>query len=175
MKKTPNYRMVVIPIILLIVYFSCTKSNNDINPSDNFSGELQKYGLCKEFTYVKSGYEYGPDNDCIVYNYQEDSTLKIKHINAGFNCCPEQIIAEVLFRNDSILIIENEINGFCDCYCLYDLLYEVKGLLPGKYVISVSELLLMPGSEKLEFEMDLSQVLNGSYCITRNNYPWSKQ
>jgi hypothetical protein len=71
-----------------------------------------------------------------------------------------------------IRIEENELEGLCDCDCLFDLDYEIRNLDPGTYVIQVIEPYLEEGDEKLEFEVDLISAPTGAYCVDRSHYPW---
>jgi hypothetical protein len=111
------------------------------------------------------------DQDCIEYTYCEDGILLIKHINSGFNCCP-LIRIKVKFEDDVITIVEKEIEGLCDCLCLFDLDLEIKYLSPRAYKISVIEPYVRGDEEKLEFTVDLASSPSGKYCVKRKNYPW---
>jgi hypothetical protein len=141
-------------------------------PPCNTSGDMLGYSGCKEF-----GKDPGtsPDQDCIEYQYDGQGVLLMKHVNAGFNCCPDTILAGVSLVGNTIIITENESlepSGGCDCICLFDVDYQVDNLPPGEYTITVNELYLQPGEEILEFTVDLSSVTSGSYCVERNDYPW---
>jgi hypothetical protein len=108
--------------------------------------------------------------DCIGYSYRL-GTLDLKHINAGFNCCPE-IDASVTVSGDTVLIVEEELVGGCHCLCLYDLRYEIHGLALGVYRVIVAEECLLETDVPLEFTMDLRASTTGLYCVSRDHYPW---
>ncbi len=130
---------------------------------------LNEYTGCKVFW--KSGYP--PDVDCMVYQY-EGGILKLNHINAGFNCCPEQIVVDIQVVGDTILIEESEINGMCFCLCLFDLEMQINYLEPGEYLIRVIEPYLAENDEPLEFTIDLVAEPAGAYCVPRLGYPWEE-
>jgi len=111
------------------------------------------------------------DQDCIEYSYNGAGLLTLRHLNAGFNCCPEyetmvQIVEGV------ITIEEIEIAGMCDCLCLFDLDYRIINLPPGQYTIQVIEPYTTETDEKLEFTVDLQSTPNGMFCVSRDHYPW---
>jgi hypothetical protein len=108
------------------------------------------------------------------YTYDGESTLLLKHINAGFNCCPDEIIANITIEGNLITIEEDESleSGGCDCICLFDLDLEITNLQPGEYTIKVIELYVFPDDEPLEFTVDLSSSPSGIYCVERTIYPW---
>ncbi len=109
--------------------------------------------------------------DCIEYEYDGESILTMQHINAGFNCCPE---IEIVFHFEgSVITIEQiELEGLCDCDCLFNLDYQIENLTPGQYTITVIEPYTIEGDDPLEFDVDLSTATTGSYCVYRYHYPW---
>jgi hypothetical protein len=129
---------------------------------------------CKTFQKIE-GDMVPPDQDCIEYEYDGESVLLIKHINAGFNCCPEEIKIFVNIQNSIITIEEEEyfyIHGGCDCLCLFDIDFDIAGVIPGEYTIKIQELYLPSGDEPLEFSVDLSFSTSGIFCVERTSYPW---
>ncbi|MFA5420089.1 MAG: hypothetical protein WC341_16675, partial [Bacteroidales bacterium] len=59
----------------------------------------------------------------------------------------------------------------CKCNCLYDLDIEINGIDAKIYQVEFIE----PYSdeqEKIIFELDLTMEKEGSYCVTRKQYPW---
>lgn len=113
-----------------------------------------------------------PSNlDCIEWEYLGGGLLLLDHLNAAFNCCPEYE-AGVVVEGDSITITEDEISGECDCICLYDLNYEIGGLAPGVYSVTVNQEYLRPDDEPLDFTMDLHSSPSGTHCVERDHYPW---
>jgi hypothetical protein len=129
------------------------------------------YG-CK--TYSKDVRGGSPDQECIAYQYDGSSTLELKHINAGFNCCP--LIHVAVAVEDTIITI-NETETFgpyggCFCLCLFDLDMEVLDIEPGAYVIKVNNPYVKQDDEPLVFSVDLPSSPSGSYCVRRDHYPW---
>ncbi|KPL04256.1 MAG: hypothetical protein AMJ90_01340 [candidate division Zixibacteria bacterium SM23_73_2] len=126
---------------------------------------------CKTFQKIE-GDIVPPDQDCIEYTYDEESVLSIKHLNAGFNCCPEKIKIFVNIQNSIITIEEKEYNGLCDCNCLFDLDFDIENVVPGEFTIKVIEPYLPSGDQLLEFYVDLSYSTSGIFCVERTCYPW---
>jgi len=165
---------------LLLIASSCKESSNILllDPV----GTLVNYSGCKSTNENSgiSGKNYianiwpDPNNDCIEYHYSSDNSLLINHINAGFNCCPGKIVANIIIKDNIITIKENETKPECSCLCLFDVTYQITGLRPGIYKIKIIGLCLNEQDEKLEFTVDLSSPSSGSYCIHRNHYPWGK-
>jgi hypothetical protein len=134
-------------------------------------GFLAGYEGCKEFQKGAGMDGTPPDQDCMEYQYDGESVLLLKHVNAGFNCCPE-IAADVTIEGNVITIEEIEISGDCDCICLFDMDYEIRDLPPGEYTIRVTEPYVPEGEEVLEFTIDLVSSPLGTYCVYRDYYPW---
>ena len=110
--------------------------------------------------------------DCLEYRYNGTDTLALSHINAGFNCCPGEIDADISFEGNIITITERESTAGCHCLCLYDLDYQIANLEPGEYTIRVIEPYISQTDQELEFTVTLSSITSGSFCQTRNSYPW---
>jgi hypothetical protein len=129
---------------------------------------------CKSFGAPAAGATTAPasSRECVEYDYDGRGLLKLKHVNAGFNCCPGTISATVEVSNGDILIKERESSSLCDCSCLYDVDYEIAGLPSGAWRISVVGPYQPEGDPPLEFLVDLSQASSGSYCVERTRYPW---
>ncbi len=109
---------------------------------------------------------------CIEYEYDNvNKILRLKHINAGFNCCPGEITADIYFKSDTLIIEEFESESLCDCNCLYDLEFEV-GNLPGKVFIIKMVESYIGDNEKIEKTIDLNISQSGKFCVTREYYPW---
>jgi hypothetical protein len=107
----------------------------------------------------------------MFYEYDQ-GVLRIKHINAGFNCCPGEIDMKFDFQGDAIHVFESESEAGCFCQCLFDLDAWIVGLEPGVYRIVVHEPYVIEGDEPLAFRIDLSQTASGIHCVERNHYPW---
>ena len=136
-------------------------------------GRLTGYSDCKSGGLATSLTGRPTGEDCIEYDHDSVSTLLLTHVNAGFNCCPDSLTAEIRITEDSIIISETELlTNPCDCLCLFDLDYEITNLPPGTYTIRVNELNLQEGDEILEFTVDLSASPSDEHCLSRNHYPW---
>lgn len=139
------------------------------------TGELESYGTCKDFGISKTSSETPPSQDCIQYEYDGTGTLLLKHVNAGFNCCPTELLADITIENGVITIDEREdlTGGGCYCLCLFDLDYRISDLPPALYRIVVKGMYLNEGDEPLDFMVDLVNSPSGSYCVERDHYPWT--
>jgi hypothetical protein len=110
--------------------------------------------------------------ECVEYIFDGKSVLRLKHVNAGFNCCPGTVSADIQITAGGIRIKEKESSSLCDCNCLYDLDYEFVGVAPGIYRILVIGPYQIESEPPLEFLIDLSGAASGSYCVERTHYPW---
>ena len=133
------------------------------------SGSLIDYLGCKEFP---EGRGTPTDSSCVYYHYDIAGNLFLKHINAGFNCCPDSLDADIIFEDNMITIEEIEFGGLCDCNCLFDLDLEIIDLPPGVYTVYFHEPYRNPEDPVLEFELDLSVPTSGIHCVPRQHYPW---
>lgn len=162
---------VIVCFVLLAGLAGCKKSE-DVLPDP--TGVLTQSNGCKQ-TQNDGGLDHvmeeGTD-DCIEYSYDGKSTLILKHINAGFNCCPGEIIAEITFNGNQITIKEDETEHACHCLCLFDLDFEVVNLEPGIYSVRVVELYAEEDDEALEFDLNLRSAASGKFCLKRTYYPW---
>ncbi|MFH1194974.1 MAG: hypothetical protein V1720_04640 [bacterium] len=156
-------------LILSIVFISQGCSNEEEEKKNPNISEVTSSD-CKHFQKVVLDSITSSD-DCIEYSYDGISVLSIKHLNAGFNCCPEKISADFEISGDTIKILESEKSSLCDCNCLYDLEYTIKNIAPKNYFIKVVEPYATQG-EKLEFQADLHHSNIGTYCVERDYYPW---
>jgi len=118
--------------------------------------------------------EIPESQSCIEYAFDHDAgKLMLKHIHAGYNCCPESLWCTVLFRNDTILVQEFEKHAGCKCNCLYDLNLEIEGVVPGKFTLQIIEPYIS-NQQKLVGQIDLFTINQGSFCAARSIYPWRK-
>jgi len=140
--------------------------------SENLQGVLVDYDGCKGTTSGISDLEIPGCLDCVQCFYGDQNTLFLKHLNATFNCCPEEIIAEVVVSGDTIMITEDETEGLCDCHCLFDLEYEINDIYPGEYTVIVNEPYLCDGDQPLVFQLEIPCFPNYCYCLPRTCYPW---
>lgn len=164
-------------LLSLLITNSC-KQDENIIPFHPVAS-LESYHGCKTFNEEISASSlvslfYDQNQDCIEYQYNGDSVLEIRHINAGFNCCPGTIVAQININDNIIVIKESETEQGCFCQCLFDVNYKIEGLMPGKYTIKIIEPCTSDQDEKLEFVLDLFRATSGTHCVDRNHYPWTQ-
>lgn len=151
---------------IIVLITSCRENEED---SNNFTGKLIAQTDCKNNT--KSA-KTADNQSCAEYTFDKQKhLLKIKHINAGFNCCPEKLYAEIWLNNDSIYIQEFEQAALCRCNCLYDLEFEISGVEQKSYYLIFIEP-YAKNQKQLAFDIDLNSSATGKFCVTRKNYPW---
>jgi len=165
MKRIPSF------LFLLGVLTMCFP---EPEKSDEMNLTIQLLGT-PQCIYLKSPdttSETPDSQSCIEYAFDQDNQkLILKHLNAGFNCCPESLWCTVIYRHDTIIIQEFEKNMGCKCDCLYDLDMELSGLESGKYHLRLIEPKL--GTQQpLIGLLDLQIQKQGRFCVSRSNYPW---
>ena len=144
------------------------------------TGGLVDYGTCKKSLDLLSMLTADPDapsssEDCLEYQYEATTgTLRLTHVNAAFNCCPQIIRGEVTIAHSQIAIIESEVGGMCFCLCLYDLNFEIRNLIPGTYTLDVTEPLLPSKDPNLTVTLELASSPTGRICLPRSSYPWGQ-
>jgi hypothetical protein len=149
-------------LFIAVFLFSCDREN-PVSHSD-----------CKKFNLksISESCDYGSDSSCICYDYNgQDKKLILKHVNAGFNCCPGEIFCDIETDNDTIFLEESEEKAECNCNCLYDVDITVSDIKSQKYVINLRE----PYSgdqQRIVFEIDLTSNETGVFCVEREQYPW---
>ncbi len=165
---TMHYMLITLALVALITFIlSCSSSGN--NPQDTPEGTLVKYSECKSNILDSTS----NSKDCIEYQYDSISILTLKHVNAGFNCCPGKITASIEINNGTIIIKEKEQAVGCHCDCLYDIDYRLNNVTPGMYHIVIIEPYKLNEEPLLEFDMDLNSYPSGSFCVDRWHYPWA--
>lgn len=145
---------------------SCSNDSRETDP-DLFVSLT--YGDCKDFNETSA--ETPKDKDCLDIYYR-DNTLHVDHINAGFNCCPGKIVADVTVENNIISITESENDEGCDCLCLFDVSYSIIGLKPGDYSIKMIELYTTDEDPPLNCNFSLVEEAPERCCVDRHHYPW---
>jgi hypothetical protein len=152
-----------------LVLFAPACSDDDApRPATGPRGRLTQHGDCKSHEgKTTSG------TDCLQYVYDGKGVLRVTHVNAAFNCCPNKISAEITVEDRVIRIVEEEdLEHPCDCDCLYDVEYEFLDIEPGTYDIHVVEPYLPEGDEPLSFAIDLQAAPSDTLCVARHGYPW---
>lgn len=136
------------------------------------AGRLVGRTDCKGSGVVPAGPAPVSSQECVEYDYDGRSLLRLKHVNAGFNCCPDTISADIDVSGRTVRIEETESSSLCDCSCLYDLSYEITALPPGTYRLEVIGPYQPDSDPPLTFQIDLGRAASGSYCVERTRYPW---
>jgi len=103
--------------------------------------------------------------ECVSYSLS-GGILKVRHGNAGFNCCAE-LTADIAVSGGLIEIAESG-PGICRCECLFDLDYEISGFEAGAILLRFTGSLGGP----LEVIFDLEEAPAGTSCVPRSSYPW---
>lgn len=159
-------------ILVLVFSIPCllTTGCSDETKPDEPTGSLISASDCK---FMKDGDKIPPPNysDCIAYDYALDGTLTLWHTNTALNCCPDYE-ATVTVDGSIITITEHEIEGACNCLCLYDLSYEILMLPIGDYRLVVEQEYLNDESIRHDMDLPLYDTPSGEWCITRAIYPW---
>lgn len=171
MKTKPGYIIMALVAGALFLY-QCEKEKS---ADKTLSGKLISYTECKDFTKSTPGSETIADTlSCVQYRYDmETRKLTLKHINTGFNCCPEELYCSFSANVDTLFINESEKSAMCDCNCLFDMDIEITDVDAGKYQVKFIE----PYAEDLDpllFEIDLVNHPEGSFCVNRKWYPWGQ-
>jgi len=150
---------------------SCEKSPGD-SQTCPIDGKVISYTDCKEFKSTFQTEDYSSSTSCVTYTYNsQNEKLSLKHINAGFNCCPGVLYCNIQVSGDSIIIREFEEAPQCNCNCLFDLNIEVTGVEMRNYIIKFDEP-YCGDQQKLIFGADLSAASSGEHCVNRDTYPW---
>ena len=162
--------------LMMIIALCCLASGcNDTGCTGSDStgpiGQLVRSTGCKTWELEADTEGVSASQDCIQWRFDGRRRLTLKHINAGFNCCPK-FDAVTYVENDTIFIVEVETEGLCDCLCLFDLDYEIRGLEPGVSQVIVTQECLREDDEPLDFTMDLLTSPTGRHCVERTHYPW---
>jgi len=170
--KTLIYLVAIIVVFLFII----PGCENEHDKQLTLSGTLINNSACKSGSTSAFETVSTPDTlSCIDYSFNDlDNKLTIKHINAGFNCCPESLYCNVSLIGDTIIITEQEAKAECRCNCLYDLDLVINGVDSKRYQIKVIEP-YCGEQEKISFKVDLEKDKNGSFCVIRGVYPWGME
>jgi hypothetical protein len=154
-------------VLLTLGPVACDREESDI-PAISLVGS----SACKNHG-LKTANDQSSDQDCIRYSWVTGDSLIIKHVNAGFNCCPEGFRVELKVAGDTLIISENENSNMCDCSCLFDLDYKLSGIGKDTWYIRIEEpYARQPGDKKILFKAELKMDSEGEFCVTRTGYPW---
>ncbi len=170
LKMKPTTLSIILAVVMLLIPGCETERQSDEHLI--LTGKLLNHTDCKEFKSSRILSDISDTLSCVDYEFNPSShKLFLKHINAGFNCCPESLYCRISLSSDTIFVQEFEQTQGCHCNCLYDLEIEINGVESKKYQINFAEP-YAPKGESINFEIDLTKKITGSYCVTRKNYPW---
>jgi len=172
--KTGKITILLLFSVFSIFFSSCEKDKTTSVPNQNESpaGALIQTSVCKNELAKAPADTISSDYDCILYQYDGISTLTLQHINTGFNCCPDTIMADIDIEENQIHIVEKEGMGLCNCLCLFDLTYKITDVQSETYHITLSQMYLADQDSSFNVTIDLKQSASGRYCLYRQNYPW---
>ena len=165
--------IITVSIISALAFFILAGCHDENPPvTSGITGIVTDQSDCKLFQATNFKFTEADTFSCVHYLYDESThKLVMTHINAGFNCCPEEIYCEIITHNDTIIIEEFENRQDCNCLCLFDLDIELQGIAEGAYIVKFIEP-YAGNEEKLIFEMDLTSGIEGEYCVVRKGGPW---
>ncbi|MBT7143349.1 MAG: hypothetical protein HN894_08415 [Bacteroidetes bacterium] len=165
--KNINTILVLIATIIFSLIAGCEEKTESTQESS-----LTSFDGCKYTKSVALVDSFPNDETCIQY-FMEGNTLIFKHINAGFNCTPDNILAEISISNNLIVIEENqELSMPSDCKCLYDLEMQITNVDIDAYTVKVFEAYPAAPDDLIEFDLNLSLNTTGTYCLERDTPPW---
>jgi hypothetical protein len=145
--------------------------------TEPFDGFVLGHSGCKSMPATAALSEPGNGETCIRYSYNETTgLLSFNHINAAFNCCPSELLAEFSVDGNTITVTEDENldMGGCLCLCLFDLDCIIAHVPAGIYQLVIEEKYTATGPP-LEFTLDLTgPVTDELFCVPRDGYPWGE-
>lgn len=127
--------------------------------------------VCRTNQVLKTN-DPAPETSCIRFDYDGTSLLTLKHLNAGFNCCPGKFDVSIEVKGDSLIIREDENQQGCKCNCLFNLDILVGNLSPAAYHVRFVEPYADYSIPQLIFDLNLKKVPNGQFCVTRPEGWW---
>ncbi len=92
--------------------------------------------------------------ESIILKMQNNNQLQIKHTNAIFNCCIEQLYVETSLLGDTIIINEkeSETDYTCNCICPYDLEYSIINVPFKDYIIKLQKM----NADYVQFNLNIN-------------------
>lgn len=170
-----SYRTTVLLILVLLVLVGTTVSSCQLEGTIAVEGTLTisvNHSGCNGATHSENLNFGERHDDCLIFDGLNSGPLVLTHVNAAFNCCPDQIIASIERNGSEIRIIEEETSSDCDCLCLYTLEIYISNLEEGVYTIIIEEPYRAEGDEPLQCVIDTLQREYQKCCVERTNYPW---
>ncbi len=158
-------------LVACLLLYACSEQSSESNPVEDPLGRVISTTGCKSFQNPTDA--SGAAQSCVLYRYDEErQLLELTHENAAFNCCPEEIGADISIDGGLIVISEWERDALCDCNCLYDVEMVIEQLQPGAYTIAFEEPYRTTEDTELRFAVDVAAEPSGRICVPRTHYPW---
>ena len=165
---------ILIIAIVGISFWACQTDTASTNPDLFPGGEVVYFSDCKDWETNEIAKEIDDSHAAIQYHYiAEEYKLEIRHINAGFNCCPDKITADISIEDGVISISEKEAVAGCKCNCLFDIDIDITDIAKGKYTVEIFEPYLNDVDLPFNFEIDLNENPDGEVVLARSSYPWA--
>lgn len=164
--------MLLLFVTLLGLVSACDDGEDapvNVPDASEMTASLTGVEGCKAFTRSAEG----SDRSCVQYTYDPAKrTLRLLHVNAGFNCCPEKFGVDVKLEEDVITVTESEVGPNCRCNCLYDLDILIEHVPVGSYRVVFEEPYRSEKEQAIDFRIDLAAETAGEHCVPRTMYPW---
>ena len=141
-------------LMLTMGFVGCSNDNEKTKDDAPLTLRNFVHTGCKEL----DGYE-----ESVEYSCKSSGRLYIRHVNAVFNCCAEELRANASVTDNRIIITESEKSSACDCICPYDLSFEVGPLTDGKYTVVINR----DTQEYTTFVIDFDKNLSGRFVISK--------
>jgi len=118
---------------IMIVVFSCEKSNNDNSLNETTISNIYFTGCTDSLKTLDA------DSTCIAIISNEENFLSFNHKGAEF-CCESEIV-DIKFEisGDSIIIEEIDKGPFTYCFCEHDISFKIGPLEYGNYKVKIIE------------------------------------
>jgi hypothetical protein len=162
-----THLFILLFLAVTVMYSGCRKEQPPEKPLHSW---IVKHSDCKAFP-PDSAIELS-NKSCVEYIYNDsEKELFLRHLSAGFNCCPGNLYYVAEYSGDTLVIQAFESEAGCFCLCLYDLDIRVTGV--DKYTTYIK--IIEPYShdqDKLYFKVNFSVESMGEYCADRTQYPW---
>ena len=163
--------LAVVLLLIAALAAGCAQTS----PVSPLAWECLDYSGCKDDP-RGYGVNRGRDSEaCVQYEYDGLGTLWLTHTDAACNCGAIAAGGDIEFLPGREIHIEmwEEVPIPQTCVCLIDVSYEITGLRPGTYRLTVYELYLwFSEDEQFDFELDLHGPCSGEVCLPRSEYPW---
>lgn len=154
--------ILMLSMLIFLAFPSCENENDGINNSEKNNGVYEKGGIiysgCKN-EILKSTLL---DVPCVTLQTIDSNYLKIKHINAIFNCAFDSLTIDYTITGNVITIQEKHVNPNAFCICNYDIEYIIGPLEYGTYSVKISDESLDDTEMNFEFEFTDNSLI--TFC-----------